>query len=81
MFVSSLIANVRAAPPCQSNCQQFTLSLDFSDPSGQAVSPPSSLTLRSGSTTVTVMSYTGILLNAGVWTVGNVTWEGRSNAQ
>jgi len=37
--------------------------------------------LRSGSTTTTVTSYTGILLNAGVWTVSNVTWEGKSNAQ
>ena len=81
MFVSASIASVRAAPPCQSSCQEFTLSLNFSDPSGQPVSPPSSLTLRSGSTTRTVTSYTGILLNAGVWTVSNVTWEGKSNAQ
>lgn len=81
MFVFSSVASVRAAPPCQSGCQQFTLSLNFSDPSGQPVSPPSSLTLRSGSTTTTVTSYTSILLNAGVWTVSNVTWEGKSNAQ
>ncbi len=81
MFVSASVASVRAAPPCQSSCQQFTLSLNFSDPSGQPVSPPSSLTLRSGSTTTTVTSYTGILLNAGIWTVSNATWEGKSNAQ
>ena len=81
MFVFSSVASVRAAPPCQSGCQQFTLSLNFSDPSGQPVSPPSTLTLRSGSTTTTVTSYTGLLLNAGVWTVSNVTWEGKSNAQ
>ena len=81
MFVFSSFAIVRAAPPCQSSCQQFTLNLNFSDPSGQPVSPPSTLTLRSGSTTRTVTSYTGILLNAGVWIVSNVTWEGKSNAQ
>ncbi len=81
MFVSSLAANVHAAPPCQSSCQQFTLSLNFSDPSGQPVAPPSSLTLRSGSATTTVTSYTGILLNAGVWIVNNATWQGKPNAQ
>jgi carboxypeptidase family protein len=81
MFVSYSVVSVGAAQSCQSSCPQFTLSLNFSDPSGQHVSPPSSLTLRSGSTTTTVTSYTGILLNAGVWTVSNVTWEGKPNAQ
>ncbi len=57
------------------------LSLNFSDPTGQPVSPPSSLTLHSGSNTTTVTTYTNMLLNAGVWTVTNVTWQGKSNAQ
>ena len=81
MFASSLVANVHAAPPCQPSCQQFNLSLKFTDPAGQPVSPPSSLTLRSGSTTITLTSYSGILLNAGIWTVINVTWQGKSSAQ
>ena len=81
LFVSFSVASVRGVPPCQPSCPQFALTLDFSDPSGQPVSPPSSLTLRSGIITTTITSYTGILLNAGVWTVSNVTWQGKSNAQ
>ncbi len=61
--------------------QQFQLSLSFTDPSGQPVSPPESVTLQSGTSTIVDSSYGGQWLDAKVWTVANATWEGNPNTE
>ncbi len=61
--------------------KQFTLNLQFSDPSGQPVTPPTSVTLRNGATTIVETTYTGLWLDATVWIVSNATWEGVSNTE
>ncbi len=61
--------------------KQYTLSLQFSDPSGQPVTPPTSVTLRSGASTIVQTIYTGLWLDATVWIVTNATWEGNSNTE
>jgi carboxypeptidase family protein len=54
------------------------LTLTFVDGAGTAVSPPSSITLTSslGSVTLTSTQYTNHWLDAAVWTVSSVTWQG-----
>jgi hypothetical protein len=54
----------------------FKLSLSFTDPSGQPVAPPSSVTLQSGATTIMDSNYSGMWLEAKNWKVANATWEG-----
>lgn len=58
----------------------FSLTLTFTDPSGQPVNPPSSVVLANGQTTVRLTAYTNQWLTAGVWTVADATWEGGSQA-
>ncbi len=53
---------------------QFQVSLSFTDPVGQSITPPSVITLQ-GPSTVTLSSYTGQWLSAGVWTVTDATWQ------
>ncbi len=60
--------------------KQFALTLTFTDPSGQPVSPPSSVVLANGQTTVTLTTYANQWLTAGSWTVADATWEGGSQA-
>jgi hypothetical protein len=60
---------------------QFKLTLSFTDPSGQFVTPPASVTLTSGAMTVTDSSYTGQWLDAQVWNVVNATWQGDPNTE
>jgi hypothetical protein len=64
--------------------KQVQLSLSFVDSSGQAVNPPTSVTL-SGPSTITLTytnqsfnQYTNQWLAAAVWTVSDATWEGIS---
>ncbi len=54
------------------------LTLSFTGPSGQPVSPPTSLTLQStfGSATLTPGQYSNHWMNAAVWTVASATWQG-----
>ncbi len=54
--------------------RQFQATLTFSDPSGQAISPPASVALR-GPSTVTLSSYSNQWLSAAVWTVTDATWQ------
>ncbi len=54
--------------------KQFQLTLSFSDPSGNPLGPPSSVTLQ-GPSTLTITSYSGQWLAAQVWTVADATWE------
>ncbi len=56
--------------------KQFKLSLTFTDPSGQAINPPSSVTLTSGPSTATLTSYSNQWMSANVWSVSTLTWEG-----
>ncbi len=60
--------------------KQFALTLTFTDPSGQPVSPPSSVVLVNGQNTVTLTTYANQWLTAGSWTVADATWEGGSQA-
>jgi hypothetical protein len=61
--------------------QQFLLNLQFSDPKGQPVPPPSSVTLHSGTSTIVETSYQGLWLDATLWIVNNATWEGDPNTE
>ena len=61
--------------------KQFRSGLIFTDATGQPISQPSTVTLRRGSTDVTLTNFTGLWLEPGVWTVTNATWEGVGNAE
>ncbi len=54
--------------------KQFQLTLSFTDPSGQVISLPSSVTLQ-GPSSVTLSSYTNQWLLASLWTVTDATWQ------
>ncbi len=56
--------------------RQFQLTLSFTDPSGQPVGPPSSITLQTGSSTTTTSSYSNQWLTANVWKVVDAQWGG-----
>ncbi len=61
--------------------KQFKLTLSFSDPTGQAIAPPSSVALRSGASTIVDTTYSGQWLDAKVWIVTNAIWEGSPNTE
>ena len=54
----------------------FQLTLSFKDPTGNSISSPNSITLTSGSSSLTLTSYSGLLVPAKSWTVTDVTWQG-----
>ncbi len=54
--------------------KQFQASFAFTDPSGQGISPPSSVTLQ-GPSTITLSTYTNQWLAARIWTVTDATWQ------
>ncbi len=56
--------------------KEFQLNLAFTDQKGNALGPPSSLELVSGSTVVSLTSFSGQWESNLVWTVRNVVWEG-----
>jgi hypothetical protein len=56
--------------------KQFSLTLTFTDPQGNPLSPPASLQLVNGNTVVNLTSFSGIYESALVWKVENVVWEG-----
>ncbi len=60
--------------------KQFSLTLAFTDASGQPVNPPSSVVLANGPTTIRLTTYANQWLTAGSWTVADATWEGGSQA-
>ena len=64
--------------------KQFQASLSFTDPSGQTISPPSSITLNGpGPPPVSIpnnsSSYQNLWLAAAVWTVMDATWQSMPN--
>ena len=54
--------------------KQFQATLSFTDPSGQPVSLPSSISLQ-GPSTITLFSYSSQWLSAKLWTVTDATWQ------
>jgi hypothetical protein len=56
--------------------KEYPLTLTFTDPKGDALSPPSSVLLLSGNTMLNLTSFSGVYESALVWTVQNVVWEG-----
>jgi hypothetical protein len=56
--------------------KQFPLTLTFTDPQGDSLSPPASLQLMNGNTIVNLTSFSGIYESALVWKIENVVWEG-----
>src|SRR5437879_11679577 len=54
----------------------FQLTLSFEDRTGNSPGPPNSITLTSGSSSLTLTSYSGLLVPAKSWTVSDVTWQG-----
>jgi hypothetical protein len=56
--------------------KQYPLTLTFTDQQGNVLSPPASIQLASGSSTVNLSSYSGVYESALVWNVENVTWQG-----
>ncbi len=60
--------------------KQFSLTLSFTDASGQPVNPPSSVILSNGQTAIRLSTYVNQWLTAGIWTVADATWEGGSQA-
>ncbi|OLE75927.1 hypothetical protein AUG19_04145 [archaeon 13_1_20CM_2_54_9] len=60
--------------------KQFALTLTFTDASGQAVNPPSSVIISNGQTAIRLSTYANQWLTAGIWTVADATWEGASQA-
>ena len=61
--------------------RQYPLTLTFTDQQGNSLSPPTSIQLASGSTSVSLSSYSSVYESALVWNVQNVTWEGISQVQ
>jgi Carboxypeptidase regulatory-like domain len=59
----------------------FQLTLSFKDPTGNPISSPNSITLTSGTSSLTITSYSGLSIPAKLWTLADVTWEGVSGLQ
>lgn len=59
----------------------FQLTLSFKDPTGNSINPPNNITLTSGSSSLTLTSYSGLWVPATSWTVSDVTWEGVAGLQ
>ncbi len=81
----STVANSSALPLMIQNVtvtavyeKLLPLTLSFTGPSGQPVSPPTSLTLQStfGSATLTTGQYSNHWMDAALWTVASATWQG-----
>jgi hypothetical protein len=56
--------------------KEYQLTVSFSDPSGNALSPASSLTLTSGSSSLVLSSFSAQWVGASVWTVTDASWQG-----
>ncbi len=54
--------------------RQFQASLTFTDPSGQAISPPTWVILQ-GPSTINMTAYAGQWLSAKIWTVTDAKWQ------
>lgn len=61
--------------------KQYQLTLSFTDPSNNPISTASSVTLSSGSDTVTLTSFSNQWVGAKVWTVTDVKWQGVAGLQ
>jgi len=59
----------------------FQLTLSFKDPTGNSISSPNNITLTSGSSSLTLTTYSGLWVPAKSWTVSDVTWEGVAGLQ
>ena len=73
-FILANFTSTQNAPFIAEFGKQFQASLSFTDPSGQAISPPSSVTLQ-GPSTVILSNYSNQWLSAAVWTVTDATWQ------
>ena len=56
--------------------KEYQLTLSFTDPSNNPIGPPSSVTLTSGSDTVTLTSFSSQWVGAKLWTVTDLKWQG-----
>jgi hypothetical protein len=57
--------------------KQFQLTMTFKDSTGKPViAVPTSVKLQSGSTVMTLSSYSTMWISAVVWTVADATWQG-----
>src|SRR3989441_9169121 len=56
--------------------KEYQLTLSFTDPSNNPLGPPSSVTLTSGSDTVTLTSFSNQWVGAKLWTVTDLKWQG-----
>jgi hypothetical protein len=61
--------------------KQYQLTLSFTDPSNNPISPPSSVTLTSGSDTLTLTSFSNQWIGSKTWTVTDVKWQGVAGLQ
>ena len=61
--------------------KEYQLTLSFADPSNNPIGPPSSVTLTSGSDTVTLTSFSNQWVGAKLWTVTDLKWQGIAGLQ
>src|SRR5207245_3874311 len=61
--------------------KEYQLTLSFTDPSNNPLGPPSSVTLTSGSDTVTLTSFSNQWIGAKLWTVTDLKWQGVAGLQ
>jgi len=82
MITPLILANYTSSSPNEAFWavfdKEFQASFSFTDPSGQAISPPSSITLQ-GPSPVTLSTYTDQWLSATLWTVTDATWQSMPN--
>jgi hypothetical protein len=82
MITPLILANYTSSSPNEAFWavfdKEFQASFSFTDPSGQAISPPSSITLQ-GPSPVTLSTYTDQWLSAALWTVTDATWQSMPN--
>jgi len=61
--------------------KEYQLTLSFTDPSNNPIGPASSVTLTSGTDTVTLASFSNQWVGAKIWTVSDLKWQGVAGLQ
>jgi hypothetical protein len=61
--------------------KEYQLTLSFTDPSNNPIGPASSVTLSSGTDTVTLTSFSSQWVGAKIWTVSDIKWQGVAGLQ
>jgi len=80
-MINNYTTGAAAGPFTAEFDKEYQLTLSFTDPSNNPLSPASSISLTSGSDTVTLTSFSNQWVGAKVWTVTDLKWQGVAGLQ